>query len=405
MKLICQNWPAKSGQRSPRGVGGGLLAALLAALFSTLVQAQTATSPSPPSVQASVPTASSGVVPGASSPVAAPAPRKWFAVPRVFGRITAKELGVVINADDPYSVQVGEYYIKARGIRPDNVLRVSLPIKSALSVPEFTALSKRVDQFFADRVQGLALVWRQPYGVDCNAITGALTMGFDPKLCKDTGAPSRQSSYFGSASSAPWKDHHMRLSMLLAAKDADGARALIDRGVKSDGSLGLRGAPPVNVHFVATSDELRSQRQLLFPPAGPLPAFGLNIFLDKTDALKQADRVLMYLTGKANIDGLDTVNFVPGALADHLTSFGGILDKPHGQMTVLAWIDAGATATYGTTSEPYAHLAKFPHPQLLLMFYVQGASALEAYWKSVAWPQQGLFVGEPLAAPFARDAR
>jgi len=71
----------------------------------------------------------------------------------------------------------------------------------------------------------------------------------------------------------------------------------------------------------------------------------------------------------------------------------------------LSWIEAGATASYGTTSEPYSHLAKFPHPQLLLMFYVQGASALEAYWKSVAWPQQGLFVGEPLAAPFARDAR
>jgi hypothetical protein len=33
---------------------------------------------------------------------------------------------------------------------------------------------------------------------------------------------------------------------------------------------------------------------------------------------------------------------------------------------------------------------------------VQGASALEAYWKSVAWPQQAVFVGEPLAAPFSR---
>ena len=33
--------------------------------------------------------------------------------------------------------------------------------------------------------------------------------------------------------------------------------------------------------------------------------------------------------------------------------------------------------------------------------YLQGETLLEAYWKSVAWPGQGIFIGEPLAAPFA----
>ncbi len=93
---------------------------------------------------------------------------------------------------------------------------------------------------------------------------------------------------------------------------------------------------------------------------------------------------------------------MPGALADHLTSFGGQLTGDSGQMSSLEWIAAGATASYGTVSEPCAHPQKFPHPQLLLLNYLQGASAIEAYWKSVAWPQQGVFVGEPLAAPFAR---
>ena len=46
-------------------------------------------------------------------------------------------------------------------------------------------------------------------------------------------------------------------------------------------------------------------------------------------------------------------------------------------------------------------LQKFPHPQLLLWHYLQGETAIEAYWKSVRWPDQSLFVGEPLAAPFA----
>jgi hypothetical protein len=39
---------------------------------------------------------------------------------------------------------------------------------------------------------------------------------------------------------------------------------------------------------------------------------------------------------------------------------------------------------------------------VLLLNYAQGSSALEAYWRSVAWPQQGVFIGEPLAAPFSR---
>jgi len=252
-------------------------------------------------------------------------------------------------------------------------------------------------------VQGLALAWRLPYAVECNAITGALAMGYDAKLCSNTCATSRVSSYFGSMSSRPYQDHHMRLSMLLAARDVDAAKALIDRGVRSDGTLGLRGAMPVSAHFVVTSDAIRSQRQYLFPPAGPVPKFGIDVVLDQTEALKNVDRVLIYMTGRITVDNLETVNFVPGALADHLTSFGGVLDKALGQMTVLSWIDAGATASYGTASEPCSHLQKFPNPQALLLFYVQGATALETYWKSVMWPQQGLFVGEPLAAPFARQ--
>ena len=116
-------------------------------------------------------------------------------------------------------------------------------------------------------------------------------------------------------------------------------------------------------------------------------------------------RVLLYQTGLAHVAGLDAVEWLPGALADHLTSHGGQLDRQGetgAQMTALAWLESGATASFGTVSEPCNHLQKFPHPQRLLMSYLQGVTALEAYWHSVAWPAQGLMVGEPLAAPFAR---
>lgn len=328
--------------------------------------------------------------------------RQWVRVPRVWGRITAEDLGVVINVDDPYSVEVGEHYIRARKISPRQVLRVRLPVRPTLDRQEFQALRRQVDGFFGVRTQGLALAWRQPHAVECHSITGALALGFDPALCEKTCAPSKPSRYFGSSSTHPMRDFGVRLSMLLAAPDAAQAKALINRGVASDGTLGERGGQLANVHFVSTSDALRSVRRQLFPPAGPVPAFGIDVHLDQTDALRHADRVLMYLTGRTHVDGLESVNFLPGALADHLTSFGGVLDKPNSQMTVMSWIQAGATASHGTVSEPCAHLQKFPHPQLLLLFYAQGASAMEAYWKSVAWPRQSLFVGEPLAAPFGR---
>jgi hypothetical protein len=38
---------------------------------------------------------------------------------------------------------------------------------------------------------------------------------------------------------------------------------------------------------------------------------------------------------------------------------------------------------------------------VFLAHYLRGDTALEAYWKSVAMPGQGLFLGEPLAKPYA----
>jgi len=182
----------------------------------------------------------------------------------------------------------------------------------------------------------------------------------------------------------------------------DEGRRLIDRGVAADHSLGRRGEPPVHAYFASTTDAARNVRAPLFPPPGRMSRLGVEVHVPATNALRDRDRLLLVQTGLAKLPYLDTLSWVDGALADHLTSFGGRLDKQGGQTTALAWLESGATASYGTVSEPCNHPQKFPHPQLLLLHYLQGATAIEAYWKSVAWPLQGVFVGEPLAAPFAR---
>jgi len=322
-------------------------------------------------------------------------------VPRITARLTAQDIGLVINLNDPYSVQVGNFYIEARKLLPSQVLRVELPVRAELSVDEFQALDKRVKEFFGPDIQALALAWSQPFAVDCNSITGALAMGFDRALCVKSCAPSRKSSYFNAYTARPFADLQMRPAMLLAGKSVEMAQEMIRRGVASDHTLGLRGSPPVNAHYLITSDAARSSRAALFPPPGLLRDFGVEVHVDKSNVLQDVNRLLIYETGLAQVDKLDTLKWVPGGVGDHLTSYGGRLDDKGGQMSAIEWIASGATGSYGTVSEPCSHPQKFPHPQILLLHYVQGASLIEAYWKSVVWPQQGLFIGEPLAAPFA----
>ena len=352
-------------------------------------------------VNAQQPASAPDSAPTVAQPASAAAPQ-WIRVPRITGRLTAKDLGLVINTADAYSVAVGEFYASQRQLAPAQVLRVELPMRANLTVAEFKDLSDRIEAHFGAGTQALALAWTMPYAVSCNSITGALALGVDEGLCAQSCAPSRVSPYFNSGTLRPWADMKLRPSMLLAARDVDTAKALILRGVAADHSLGLRGAPPANAYFVTTPDRVRSVRATLFPPPGLNAAAGIDVRVESTAALVGPQRVLLYLTGLSRVERLDTVRWLPGALADHLTSFGGQLDEKGGQMSVLSWIHSGATASYGTVSEPCSHVQKFPHPQVLLLNYAQGSTALEAYWRSVAWPQQGLFIGEPLAAPFAR---
>lgn len=388
-----------------RGAGLGLVTAALLCGCGMPAQGKlpSAAATSAAAPDKSMAAKSAAAAPSASAAASAVRSPAWIAVPRIAGRLTSKDIGLVINTADPYSVEVGEFYIRARKLSPEQVLRVELPMRARLTPDEFRAFDRKVSAHFGADTQALALAWVKPWAVACNSITAALALGFDGELCASScDPPLRFSPYFNSPSTRPYTDLGLRLSMLLAADDVAGAKAMIERGVASDHTLGLRGAPPVNAWFVITPDRARSTRALYFPPPGRLGTLGIDVHVERTSALENVDRVLLYMTGLARVAKLDTIGWVPGAVGDHLTSVGGVLDGSSGQMSATAWIASGATASYGTVSEPCAHPQKFPYGQVLLLQYAQGSSVIEAYWKSVAWPQQGVFIGEPLAAPFAR---
>ncbi|WP_300085960.1 TIGR03790 family protein [Rhodoferax sp.] len=379
--------------------------ALLGALMWCIGMAQGEEAHPANALPASAPALASGPTPAESAALGASAAqtdvrRRWVSVPRVQGKLTAADLGVVINTADPYSVAVGNYYVAKRGVPQAQVLRVVLPVQKSLSAAEFERLNTQINAHMAPHVQALALAWTQPFAVQCNGITAAVTLGLDLQACQNTCAASKPSRYFNSPSARPYTDLGLRPSMLLAARSISRAKAMIDRGVAADGQLGKLGGLPANAVFVSTADSARNVRAPLFPPAGVLPRRAIAVQLINTDATPNLSRVFLLQTGLPNPDVLAPTQWLPGALADHLTSFGGQLLGGWGQMSVLDWLESGATASYGTVSEPCNHLQKFPHPQVLLLNYVQGSTALEAYWRSVAWPTLGVFVGEPLAAPF-----
>ena len=325
--------------------------------------------------------------------VALPARSQFVSAPH----LQPDQLAIVINDAEPNSVKVGEYYRKRRGIPAANVVHVRIPGKPhEISPARFAQLKEEIDAHLRPEVQAVLMVWTAPYKVACNSITGAYSLGFDPDQCIKTCLPGRPSPYFNSSSSRPYTDLNIRLSMLLPTESVEQAKALIDRGA----GAGFRIAP-ATAYFLATSEKARNSRAQFFPPAGRIAARKLATKTMQADVLDGAQDVMIYETGMAEVAKLDTLRFLPGALADHLTSLGGDL-LGGDQMSSLRWLEAGATASYGTVSEPCNHWQKFPNPTVLLKHYVQGNSAIEAYWKSVAWPTQGLFIGEPLAAPYRK---
>jgi len=306
-------------------------------------------------------------------------------------------VGIVVNDDDANSVVVGEYYRKARNIPAKNMVHVRIqnsPRK--ISEATFNKLKQQIEAQLAKDVQAIVMVWTAPYAVECNSITSAMTMGFDAAQCKKTCAPGKPSSYFNSNSVRPYTDFGIRISMLLPTESVEQAQALIDRGKLSGFNI-----PPASAYFLVTSDTSRNTRTPYFPKSGHIPQLKLNLKTIKANSIEGVNDIMFYMTGLRSVEKLDTLHFLPGALADHLTSSGGDL-LGNDQMSSLRWLEAGATASYGTVSEPCNYPQKFPNPMVLLKHYLSGASAIEAYWKSVAWTSQGLFIGEPLASPYRR---
>ena len=284
-------------------------------------------------------------------------------------------LAVLVNINDPESVEIAEYYKRARLIPDKNIiyLRFAHSVNS-LTASEFENIQTNLKEKVSDDIQAYALAWRKPWRVACMSITSAFSLGFSKDYCAVGCKKTRSIDYYNSQSKHPYTDFGIRPSMMLSGNSVDAVKKLIDKGVAADY---LR--PKASAYLVSTSDKQRNVRVVHY--SGIENALGklLNIEQINAEEVQNKMDVMFYFTGQKKVKHINTNNYMPGSIADHLTSSGGQLFGGT-QMSVLDWIDVGVTGTYGAVVEPCNFLQKFPSPGIVMQKYLSGNSL---YWKSV----------------------
>lgn len=316
--------------------------------------------------------------------------------------IAAAQVAVLVNGRDPLSVAVGNDYVERRHIPTANLITLDFERSAVMTAASFRTARALLVQKLPEGIEALVLAWTQPYRVECMSAVAAFAIDYQPdKYCGSRTAcqTTAEVQTFDSPSHKPFEDFGIRPTMMLPGTTLCAAETLIDRGLASDDTF-----PGGDVCLVTTRDSDRNKRNAAFERTALLwSGAGLTVIATPS-TLKDTANILGYQTGFARVPFITTNTYRPGAVADHLTSYGGQIPESL-QMSALEWLTAGATASYGTVIEPCSFTEKFPDAATLWSHYFRGEPIIEAYWKSVRMPGEGNFVGEPLARPFGTQTQ
>ena len=339
------------------------------------------------------------------------------------------EVLVLVNRNSPDSLAVANHFVFAREIPPENVVELDFPD------PRRDALAMISRQQFHDWIWAPARDAAVQRGIWPHVRAWVYSAGFPLRVGQkpalsltgftfsrgtmpsaDQVKQPRSASRLFAGPMGPNGEQRDSLSLALLI-DALGTNApmpsmvlghtgargnrlktileTIDRGVQSDYSH----PGDAHVYFVMSDDIRSTCRQWQYPAVvSELDSAGLKAReVVRFPTAKQ--KTLGILSGKANLSDASRYQFVPGAMAEHLTSHAGGFWVFH-QTKLNYWLRKGATASCGTVTEPLALWPKFPHARFFV-HYAKGCSMLECFMLSVASPSQLLLMGEPLARPFA----
>lgn len=307
----------------------------------------------------------------------------------------AEELAVIYSLDDAVSAEIAHSYSAQRRVPAANVIGVHVDSVDVLSPSRFGPLRAEILQKMPTNVQSALIVWARPYAVGCMSITTAFAAGYRSAFCEPGCGFTERNPLYDAQDWLPADTVGWWPAMLLPTSDARLAGDLIARGIAADASK-----PDGTVYLIRTQDTVRNVRAANYSIVSADIGRRIRVLERTTPVTGEIADVMGYFTGVVSVQELPRLRFRPGAVADHLTSTGGVLFGGV-QMSALAWLRQGASGSYGSVTEPCNHVEKFPNPAVLFDHYLHGETLLESYWKSVAMPGQGLFIGEPLARPFA----
>jgi len=340
------------------------------------------------------------------------------------------EVLLLANQNSPRSMEMAQDYAAMRHIPAENLVALDLPASPAFEITpaEFTvriwnpARQAIRERGLADHIlawiysvdfplrisatpplslQGLTFLKGQmpsKESVEKGTYTSPIFAG--PETPRITGFPAQsldvQNAWLGPDMPLP--------SMMLGYMGPNGntreeIMACLKAGLQADRTR------PEGTFLILTNNDVRTLcRAWEFTPAiRELNAQGITTRLTPTppSAADKTTPLIGLMAGAAEIPEIaqGQFHFLPGAIAEHLTSFGAAFDN-NGQTKITAWIRAGATASAGTVTEPLSLWTKFPQPRFM-SHQAAGCTILESLMQSIRCPLQILLIGEPLASPWA----
>lgn len=205
----------------------------------------------------------------------------------------------------------------------------------------------------------------------------------------------------GISSAVPSEGIRHIMSTVLAVTRGQGttvqeALLQLKRSIDADGKQ-----PEGTFYFTSTADVRTKTRQPAFElTIAALKKLGQRAEIVESILPQNKSDCIGLMIGAPDFDwGNSGSSLQPGAIAENLTSLGGIMTPGAGQTKLTEFLRYGAGGSSGTVTEPYAIQAKFPHP-MIHAHYAQGATLAEAFYLSVLGPYQLLIVGDPLCKPF-----
>ncbi len=171
----------------------------------------------------------------------------------------------------------------------------------------------------------------------------------------------------------------------------------LSRSAAADGTH-----PSGTIYFLKNGNVRSRVRDRAFPTVvSRLEELGVAAQIIQGVVPKDKPDVQGAMLGTAKFDWKASGSTIlPGAICEHLTSYGGVMREGASQTPLSEFLRSGAAGSCGTVVEPYAIQEKFPMATIHV-HYARGCSLAEAFYQSVYGPFQLLIVGDPLCRPWA----